>query len=98
MNHEEDYPEEAEDTIEFLVCPHDAPAHFESAPADAILKALQQAVEGYIEILPIADEKERPTGKIAVFNEEGLMRGLPFNIHVPALVGTVVIMDAEDLD
>lgn len=59
------------------------------------LSALQNAVGGYIEIVPAFG------GAVVVCNEEGRLMGLPYNCHVCGIpfVGTILITgtDGEDL-
>jgi len=57
---------------------------FPEGTEEAELKALQEAVGGYIEGVYI-------DGDLAYVNEEGLILGLPYNEHFPWLVGNVVI-------
>ena len=51
------------------------------------LEAFQKAVDGYIEAVTIADDL------VIICNEEGRLRGLPFNARVVGItfVGTVVV-------
>lgn len=51
------------------------------------LEAFQQAVGGYIETVTIKDDL------VIICNEEGLLRGLPFNTTVAGVgfVGTVIV-------
>lgn len=71
---------------------------------DASLKALRDAVEGYIETVPLGD------GRYLVVNEEGKLRGLPHNImattlmhmagHHPGdhIVGNAVLCEQGELE
>ena len=69
------------------------------------LKELQDAVEGYIEILHISVNGTR---KIAVFNEEGKINNLEPNLlatHIcgswlngDVLLGNVIIADLDEID
>lgn len=58
------------------------------------LKALQSAVDGYIEVITLADDLA------VVCNEEGRLRGLPHNLTINeiSLCGTILIVgvDGED--
>jgi len=60
---------------------------------DASLDSLQKIVGGYIEAVYIDDFA-------LVVNEEGVLKGLPYNAHVSGydLVGTIIVMRAGDED
>ena len=68
------------------------------APATALsLEQLQHAVEGYIEVLPLAD------GGWAVCNEEGRLIGMPYNELASVMVqrslcGPVVLCDRAEVE
>ena len=49
------------------------------------LAAMQRVVDGLIEVFPVGI-----AGAVGVCNEEGLLRGLPFNRFVPATGGVIV--------
>lgn len=53
---------------------------------DNTLEAFQEAVGGYIETVTIAEDL------VIICNEEGRLRGLPFNVNVCGIgfVGTVI--------
>lgn len=55
------------------------------------LKALQEFVGGYIEVVPIAKDAA------VICNEEGRLRGLPFNTRVNgrAFVGPLLIVGVD---
>lgn len=59
---------------------------------DNTLDAFKQAVGGWIECVTIADDL------VIICNEEGRLRGLPFNVDVLGVgfVGTVVVAGAKD--
>lgn len=67
----------------------------------ATLEWLQQQVGGYIEVVPAA-----MSGLVMVVNEEGKLRGLPFNdtatdLHrgyAESIVGTAVVMKQDGPD
>lgn len=52
------------------------------------LSALQEAVEGYIQAVPITEDI------CVICNEEGKLLGLPYNMHLgkDILVGTILIV------
>lgn len=52
------------------------------------LSALQEAVGGYIQAVPVAE------GICVICNEEGKLLGLPYNMHLgkDILVGTILIV------
>lgn len=54
---------------------------------DNTLEAFQEAVDGYIEAVTIAEDV------VIICNEEGRLRGLPFNtrVHGISFVGTVIV-------
>lgn len=56
------------------------------------LKALQEAVGGYIETLTIFEDC------VLLCNEEGLLRGLPYNCEVfgMTLVGDILLVGVSD--
>lgn len=58
---------------------------------DNTLEAFQKAVGGYIETVTIAEEL------VIICNEEGRLRGLPFNVNVCGIgfVGTVVAVGVK---
>lgn len=60
---------------------------------DASLDSLQKIVGGYIDAVYIDDFA-------LVVNEEGVLKGLPYNAHVSGydLVGTIIVMRAGDDD
>ena len=63
---------------------------------DTSLEKLQEAVEGYIEIIPTIDKK------FMVVNEEGLLKGLLVNPEASRLanrriVGNVVVCEIKEL-
>ena len=55
------------------------------------LKALQQEVEGYIEVITL------PYGAAIICNEEGRLHGLPYNCCVfgTSFVGTVLVVGTK---
>lgn len=60
------------------------------------LENLQKTVEGYIETLKIAETQEG-LPVIAIVNEEGLLRGLPYNFTFRGMdiVGTVILCSCK---
>lgn len=56
------------------------------------LEAFQKAVGGWIEAVTIADDV------VIICNEEGRLRGLPFNVEVLGVgfVGTVIAVGVKD--
>ena len=63
------------------------------------LKQMQEAVGGWIEIVPLPHD----TNLMMVVNEEGLLEGLPVNIFASAIAGQHIVGNAlfvpdEDLD
>ncbi len=55
-------------------------------PSDTLTQ-MQQAVGGYIE--PVYTNN-----KVVIVNEEGLLKDLPLNIEVSAMVGKMIVGDA----
>lgn len=55
------------------------------------LEAFQEAVDGYIEAVTIAEDV------VIICNEEGRLRGLPFNVNVCGVgfVGTVIAVGVK---
>lgn len=55
------------------------------------LEAFQEAVDGYIEAVTIAEDL------VIICNEEGRLRGLPFNVNVCGVgfVGTVIAVGVK---
>ena len=55
------------------------------------LEAFQEAVDGYIEAVTIAEDV------VIICNEEGRLRGLPFNVNVCGIgfVGTIVAVGVK---
>lgn len=55
------------------------------------LEAFQEAVDGYIEAVTIAEDM------VIICNEEGRLRGLPFNVNVCGVgfVGTVIAVGVK---
>jgi hypothetical protein len=51
------------------------------------LKEMQKLVGGYIELLSIM------TDKLMVLNEEGVLRGLPYNLAASILAGRDIVGD-----
>lgn len=56
------------------------------------LEAFQQAVDGYIETVTVAEDV------VIICNEEGRLRGLPFNVEVLGIgfVGTLIAVGVKD--
>ena len=67
---------------------------FEFADIENTLRTLQEEVGGYIEIYPINDYT------LIVCNEEGRLRGLPYNVTISGVpfVGNILIVGADDDD
>ena len=61
-----------------------------SHPAGITLEKLQALVGGYIEFVRYDSEN------ILLVNEDGRLQNLPFNAHIPSLVGDVVKMTDTD--
>ncbi len=59
---------------------------------DNALEALQSIVGGYIEVVPLTFDS------VIICNEEGKLRDLPFNFHIPTddIVGTAIICDDNE--
>ena len=63
---------------------------------DNLLKDLQKAVGGYIEIFKLGDPQEH---KCLVLNEEGRLFDLPLNPHfTKGFYGDVVLIETDDLN
>tara|TARA_B100001057_G_scaffold143322_1_gene143017 strand:+ start:5002 stop:5250 length:249 start_codon:yes stop_codon:yes gene_type:complete len=60
--------------------------HIDDYPSDT-LEQMQKAVGGYIE--PVYTNN-----KVVVVDEEGLLKNLPLNIEVSALVGKMIVGNA----
>lgn len=60
--------------------------HIDDYPS-ATLEQMQKAVGGYIEPVYTHD-------KVVVVDEEGLLKNLPLNIEVSAMVGKMIVGDA----
>ena len=70
-----------------VVIPHDAPAY--TAEIENELRRMQEVVGGLIETVRLTD------GIRVVCNEEGLIWGLPPNMHLPGFMGTVFLISSE---
>ena len=70
------------------VLDQDGAVHLETIPNT--LEALQDLVEGYIEIVPSA-VMDCDGGLVDIVNEEGQLLGLGTNKRLPEYMGTVVI-------
>ena len=59
---------------------------------DNTLDELQSIVGGYIEVVPLTFDS------VIICNEEGKLRDLPFNFHIPVdyIVGTAIICDDNE--
>ena len=68
---------------------HDAEGEKDWVEADiSTLKKMQGYVDGYIELVWLNDED------VLVVNEEGLIRGLPFNYNASYLANKPIVGDA----
>lgn len=53
----------------------------------------QEAVGGYIQLVPIQDKTEEFRKSILIVNEEGLLQGLPTNEKASILAGQHIVGD-----
>ena len=79
------------------IYPTDGPPHDAAAGVRATLRSVQTLVDGLIEFVPCRDRSVQVWA-----NEEGLLRGLPYNATASArfgrhLVGQVVELSGKDL-
>ena len=73
--------------IRVVIVPRSEPAYIKEIEND--LQTMQGIVGGYIETTKLTQ------GIRIVCNEEGLLKNLPQNKHLPWLVGTVFLISSE---
>lgn len=76
--------------IRVLIAWHDKPAEIKEI--ENTLQAQQAIVGGYIEALPLDNNK------VIIFNEEGRALGLPLNPHIPGVAGNAIIAKSSNFD
>ena len=65
-------------------------SHLDLSNQDTVLKTLQEAVGGYIELVTTPEA-------FIIVNEEGVMKNMPQNKAVPPFLGNVVKLTAEEM-
>lgn len=73
--------------IRVVIVPPEEPAYIKEIEND--LQTMQQVVGGYIEVTRLTQ------GINIVCNEDGIMKNLPINKHLPWLVGPVFLISSE---
>ena len=73
--------------IRVVIVPPEEPAYIKEIEND--LQTMQEIVGGYIEVTKLTQ------GINIICNEEGLIKELPKNVHLPWLVGTVFLVSSE---